>query len=377
MLLIIIRIFIIFALLALIYVCQRVLRKEAKKSVYSYRLVTIIGIIFFLIMNIILQAIWLWDGIQYMEYFDNSMLSYNLLSDLLSNFSSITVLAFIPAIIFSVILVISNIILFIKEGRTFSNAIGILSSIVLIFGSISVLALYTFLDSIIDVHSYIGHHISLAFENCIAILLVYFECMMMATFYAARKSRHHKVMHDKKYVIVLGCSVREDGLPGGVLRKRIEAAIKFAHEQKHDTGKVPVLIFSGGKGDDEPISEAESMQKYAASQKYEGKIILENKSTTTYENFKFSKEKIKDLEHVAFATTDFHVFRSGVFAAKLGYKHIEGIGAKSPWYFYYNALIREFIANLNVEHKMHITIVCTIIGCILGILTITYFFNLL
>ena len=360
-------------LLALIYVCQRILRKEAKKSVYSYRLVAIIGIIFFSIMNIILQVIWLWDGIQYMEYFDDSTLSYNLLS----SFSSITVLVFIPAIIFSVMLVISNIVLFIKEGRSVSNALGILSSIVLIFGSISVLALYTFLDSIIDVHSYLGHHISLAFENIIAILLVYFECMMIATFYAARKSRHHKVMHDKKYVIVLGCSICEDGMPGGVLRKRIEAAVKFAHEQERDTGKLPTLIFSGGKGEDESISEAKSMQKYAASQKYEGKIILEDKSTTTYENFKFSKEKIKDLKHVAFATTDFHIFRSGVFATKLGYKHIEGIGAKSPWYFYYNALIREFIANFNAERKLHITIVCAMIGCILSLLSITYYFNLL
>ena len=377
MLIVVIRIFIILALLALVYVCQRVLRKEAKKSVYSYRLVAMVGVIFFLIMNVILQVIWLWDGIQFMTYFNNSMLSFNLLTDLLSSFSSITALAFIPAILFSVMLVISNIVLFVKEGRSVSNTLGILSSVVLVFGSLSVFMLYTFLDRIIDVHSYLGHHISLAFENTVAILLVYFECMMVATFYAARKSRYHKVAHDKKYIIVLGCSVREDGLPNGVLRKRIEAAVKFAHEQKHDTGKLPTLVFSGGKGDDEPISEAESMQKYAIAQKYEGKIILEDKSTTTHENFKFSKEKIKDLEHVAFATTDFHIFRSGVFATKLGYKHIEGIGAKSPWYFYYNALIREFIANLNAERKMHIAIVCTMIGCILGLLTITYFFDLL
>ena len=377
MLIIIIRIIIILALLVLIYVCQRALRKEAKKSVYSYHLITMVGVIFFLIMNVILQVIWLRDDTQFMAYFDNSMLSFNLLTDLLSSFSGITALAFIPAILFSVMLVISNIVLFTKERRSISNALGILSSIVLVFGSLSVLMLYIFLDKIIDVHSYLGYHISLAFENSIAILLVYFECMMAATFYAARKSRHHKVTHDKKYIIILGCSVREDGLPGGVLRKRIETAVKFAHEQKRDTKKLPTLIFSGGKGDDEPISEAESMLKYTTSQKYEGKIILEDKSTTTHENFKFSKKKIKDLEHVAFATTDFHIFRSGVFATKLGYKHIEGIGAKSPWYFYYNALIREFIANLNAERKMHISIVGAMIGCILGVLMITYFFNLL
>ena len=304
-------------------------------------------------------------------------LFFSIFTDILTNSAGLATLTSIPAILFSAVLVASNIVLFIKEGKSASNTFGILSSIVLIFGSISVFMLYTFLDKIIDVHSYLGHHISLAFENIVAILLLYFECMMAATFYAARKSRYHKVAHDKKYVIVLGCSVREDGLSGGVLRKRIEAAVKFAHEQERDTGKLPTLIFSGGKGGGEPISEAESMQKYVIAQKYEGKIILEDKSATTHENFKFSKEKIKDLEHVAFATTDFHIFRSGVFATKLGYEHIEGIGAKSPWYFYYNALIREFIANLNAERKMHIAIVCTMIGCILGLLTIIYFFDLL
>ena len=377
MLIVIVQSIILLGLLILLFVCQRAVRKAAKKSVYSYRVVSIVGLVFFLILNIVLQTILLRDAIEYMSYFDNSQFVFSIFTDILSNFSGLASLAAIPAILFSVVLVASNIVLFIKEGKSVSNTFGILSSIVLVFGSISVFMLYTFLDKIIDVHSYLGHHISLAFENTVAILLLYFECMMAATFYAAYKSMRHKALHDKKYVIVLGCGVREDGLPGGVLRKRIEAAVKFAHEQERDTGKLPTLIFSGGKGGDEPISEAESMQKYVIAQKYEGKIILEDKSTTTHENFKFSKEKIKDLEHVAFATTDFHIFRSGVFASKLGYKHIEGIGAKSPWYFYYNALIREFIANLNAERKMHIAIVCTMIGCILGLLTITYFFDLL
>ena len=105
-----------------------------------------VGVIFFLIMNVILQVIWLWDGIQFMTYFDNSMLSFNLLTDLLSSFSSITALAFIPAILFSVMLVISNIVLFVKEGRSVSNTLGILSSVVLVFGSLSVFMLYTFLE---------------------------------------------------------------------------------------------------------------------------------------------------------------------------------------------------------------------------------------
>ena len=31
-----------------------------------------------------------------------------------------------------------------------------------------------------------------------------------------------------------------------------------------------------------------------------------------------------------------------------------GIGAKAPWYFYNNALIREFVANLHAQKKQHL-----------------------
>lgn len=38
----------------------------------------------------------------------------------------------------------------------------------------------------------------------------------------------------------------------------------------------------------------------------------------------------------------------------------EGIGSKTKWYFYTNALIREFIANLVQERKKHIILLLLI-----------------
>ena len=95
------------------------------------------------------------------------------------------------------------------------------------------------------------------------------------------------------------------------------------------------------------------MENYALSQRYRGEMILEDESKTTRQNFLFSKKLVGSGENVAFATTDFHVFRSGVIATKNGYKNIEGIGAKSPWYYFNNSLIREYVANLSSEWKMH------------------------
>ena len=67
---------------------------------------------------------------------------------------------------------------------------------------------------------------------------------------------------------------------------------------------------------------------------------------------KFSK-KIADAHKenaaILFSTTNYHVFRSGMFSAKAGMK-AGGIGAKTKWYFWPNASVREFIGLLT-EHR--------------------------
>jgi uncharacterized SAM-binding protein YcdF (DUF218 family) len=366
----------ILLIISLILACRYEVRKVAKKSMYSYRIVSTLGFMTFLHCALIIRLIKLYNYISSPEY-NLPTLGATVAYDLTSGFISFVYIAFIPVLLFSVFLFISNIVLFCKEGRSLHNALGIASGAVFAFGSFVLINLYGWLDHIFNVHSYLGYHIELAIENILAIGIVYLECMMFATMYVAVKSMRHKATQDKEYVIVLGCRVREDGLPGGVLRERVEAAVKFANAQKRETQKSPVLVFSGGKGGDEPVSEAESMQRYVAAKNYDGIILLEDKSTTTFENFKYSKKLIKNTDKVAFATTDFHVFRSGVYATKQGFAHIEGIGSKSPWYFYYNALIREFVANMNSERRMHVFNLVAIIGVVCAVIVASYCFGIL
>ncbi len=77
---------------------------------------------------------------------------------------------------------------------------------------------------------------------------------------------------------------------------------------------------------------------------------------------KFSKEKINQINKdgkVIFVTTNYHVFRSGVIANEQGID-CEGTGSKTKWYYYSNALIREFMANLVSERKKHIALLVII-----------------
>ena len=83
----------------------------------------------------------------------------------------------------------------------------------------------------------------------------------------------------------------------------------------------------------------------------EERIIQEDRSTDTRENMAFSKEKIWEVDpngKVAFATTNYHVFRAGIIATSENIK-VEGIGSKTRSYYWINAFIREFIATIVTE----------------------------
>lgn len=125
------------------------------------------------------------------------------------------------------------------------------------------------------------------------------------------------------YVIVLGAGVRGT-TPSLTLIQRLDATLEYVNEQDNNVN----IIVSGGQGKGEDISEALAMKKYLTSKGInENNIIMEDKSTTTNENLKFSKNIIEEITQktieqidVTIITSDFHTYRSSKIANKLGYK---------------------------------------------------------
>ena len=158
-------------------------------------------------------------------------------------------------------------------------------------------------------------------------------------------------------VLILGCKVGDDGKPLPLLQSRIDAAIRFAQWQEEQTGEAPVFVPSGGQGTDETISEAGCMRNYLLEQGIpESRILVEDKSVNTFENMRFSLAKIQETDEspkIAFATTNYHVLRSGIIALNAGIR-AQGIGARTKWYFWPNAFIREFIGLLVSKWKQHV-----------------------
>ncbi len=117
-------------------------------------------------------------------------------------------------------------------------------------------------------------------------------------------------------VIVLGCRVKGEA-PSLMLNKRITAACDFLKENPE-----AVCIASGGQGADEDISEAECIRRVLAEKGISpDRIILEDGSTSTDENIRFSKEKMTEngLDgNVTIVTDIYHQFRASLIAEKYG-----------------------------------------------------------
>lgn len=141
------------------------------------------------------------------------------------------------------------------------------------------------------------------------------------------------------YCIILGAQWKENG-PSYVLQKRLDAALDYLNENEGT-----MVIVSGGQGGNEPVSEAEGMKEYLMNAGIaEERIITEDKSTNTNENLINSSEFLdKENDRVVVVTNNFHIFRACGIARKQGYKHLEGLAAKSYPAMLPNNLLREFL----------------------------------
>ena len=170
----------------------------------------------------------------------------------------------------------------------------------------------------------------------------------------------------RKYDYIINHGAGLDGTrPTPLLAGRIDKALELWNKQ-HQQGK---FVASGGQGADEVVSEAQAMRDYLLEKGVPADaILMEDKSTTTWENLKNSIAVIRadratsggtdaasdDVTAsdsagacgdftTAVVSSDFHVFRCAEYAHNLGIK-ADGIGSHTKGWYWPTAFIREFIA---------------------------------
>lgn len=164
--------------------------------------------------------------------------------------------------------------------------------------------------------------------------------------------------HNKDFIIVLGAGLMNGDQVTPLLAQRINKGIRFYQRQLRKTGHAPKMIFSGGQGGDETIPEGEAMRRYAVAHGVGANDALaETASKTTYENMQFSKQIIDESPiakpKTIFVTNNYHTFRAAIVAQSAGLK-AAGIGSKTAGFFLPNAVMREYIAIVMHQRKLHL-----------------------
>lgn len=175
--------------------------------------------------------------------------------------------------------------------------------------------------------------------------------LQLIGFYITTKVyRGRRVPQNVDAIVALGCGLRNGEEVTPLLASRLDRA-KELYDDARVHGHTPVLVASGGQGRDEKVPEAVAMARYLTAQGVPAHdVVVEDKSTTTMENLKFSTNLLeerfgrKDFNAVI-ATSDFHAFRAGLLARKNGFPY-QATGGRTARYYYPTAFLREFVAVL-------------------------------
>lgn len=175
-------------------------------------------------------------------------------------------------------------------------------------------------------------------------------CALCLTFFAIVEFNIIKAMtatpkDDLSYVILLGAGVNGT-TPTRPLVCRLDKATEYMKDNPNT-----VLIASGGQGMLESISEAECIRRELVKRGIdENRIILEDKSTSTEENLRYSLEIIKDPNaDVGLITNSFHEYRAGLIAESEGYTNVTPVPAVTLFPVGIHYIVREFFGVVRLK----------------------------
>ncbi len=141
-------------------------------------------------------------------------------------------------------------------------------------------------------------------------------------------------------VVVLGCAVKGTS-PSQMLSLRIDAAEKYLRENPD-----AVAVLSGGQGDDEDISEGQCMfNELTARGISPDRLYVEDRSTSTRENIRYSAEIIKEQglsENIAVVSNNFHLYRASLVVKEAGY-NFYSVSADTPLTLFPTYWMREYL----------------------------------
>ncbi len=184
-----------------------------------------------------------------------------------------------------------------------------------------------------------GHKAGIALLAALGVIMA--VCVVYAVVLSIKMYSQQKNEPDEpELLIVLGCKVKGT-YPTKMLRRRGDAAVE-AMKAHPDV----MCVVSGGQGRNEKISEAEAMRRYLTDHGIAGsRIIMEDKSTSTAENIKFSFDITDELglgRDITIVTDGYHQYRASLIAKKNGAKRVTAYSADTEFRFIPTYWVREW-----------------------------------
>ncbi|GAA2746891.1 hypothetical protein GCM10009868_34130 [Terrabacter aerolatus] len=158
-------------------------------------------------------------------------------------------------------------------------------------------------------------------------------------------------------IVVLGSGLVNGTVPT-LLANRLDAAAD-AWRDEQALGHDPIVVPSGGQGDDEPMPEGVAMTAYLVAHGVPPDVLAtEDRSTTTEENLLLSREilRARGLDgagHLRVVTSGYHVGRAALLTRRLQLD-ADVTGAPTAWHFLPSAFLREFLAALTLHPRVNL-----------------------
>lgn len=127
---------------------------------------------------------------------------------------------------------------------------------------------------------------------------------------------------DVDCILVLGCFVRDNGVPSDMLEDRLKRGVEL-----YNIGAAPKLLMSGDHGRTD-YDEVDAMKRYAVDAGIASEdVFMDHAGFSTYESMYRAKE-VFQAKKIIIVTQKYHLYRALYIAEKLG---LEAYGVASDY----------------------------------------------
>lgn len=142
------------------------------------------------------------------------------------------------------------------------------------------------------------------------------------------------------YLLVLGAKVIDENTPCKALEGRLIKAIDYL--KRVEGCKVVVC---GGVSKHSSIYESHVMKRFLVNHGIDIKrIIVEDRSTNTFENLKYAREILYNIDKIIIISSKYHLFRASILAKRAGFKNVYLIGSDIETSGKFKNVLRELFA---------------------------------